>query len=246
MPFRVTFRLYEELNEFLPDGKRKKPFDLDFNTTITLKEVLVQLSIPLEKIDLILVNGKVEKFGYRLKPDDYISVYPVFESFDLNTVKKQGEPLRETRFILDVHLGKLAHYLRILGFDSLYRNNLDDNEIIEISLTDKRIILTRDKGLLNNKLVTHGYFINNQKPPVQLEEVLERFDLRGRIKPFTICPLCNGAIREIAKENILSRLQPLTIKHFEKFFKCENCGHIYWEGSHFEKITAWIKGLRII
>ncbi|NIR50597.1 twitching motility protein PilT, partial [candidate division KSB1 bacterium] len=106
----------------------------------------------------------------------------------------------EPKFILDVHLGKLAKQLRMIGFDTLYQNHLDDDEIIEIGLKEKRIILTRDKGLLKNKKVTHGYWIRSSRPEEQLKEVVHRFDLQSRIRPFQRCMECNGLIKSIDKK----------------------------------------------
>jgi len=119
-------------------------------------------------------------FSYKLNNEDQISVYPVFESIDISGINRlRPEPLRDPKFILDVHLGKLSKYLRLLGFDTFFKDFMDDNEIIEISLREKRIILTRDKNLLKHKEITHGYWIRSQKPKIQLKEVLSRFDLSG-------------------------------------------------------------------
>src|SRR5262249_7296465 len=131
-------------------------------------------------VDLILVDGESVDFAYRVGDGDRISVYPVFESLDIGSlVRVRPQPLRETRFVLDVHLGKLAGYLRMLGFDTLYRNDYQDEELADISQRERRILLTRDRGLLKRRTVSHGYLLRETDPREQLAEVVRRFDLAG-------------------------------------------------------------------
>lgn len=209
---------------------------------MTVKDVIESLGVPHTEIDLILVNGESVSFRYKPCIDDRVSVYPVFESLDISQVTRlRPEPLRVSRFILDVHLGKLAKYLRMLGFDTLYRNDYEDNEIIDISARDKRIILTRDLGILKNSRVTHGYWIRSQQPGEQAAEVIRRFDLSKSIKPLNRCIECNGKIREVEKAEIIEQLKPKTIKYFDEFYRCTNCGKVYWEGSHFSKMQGKIE-----
>ena len=243
MSVSVTFRFYEELNDFLPSSRRKVPFMIYVNGNPAVKDVIESLNVPHPEIDLILVNGISEGFDYRVREGDFISVYPSFELFNITGLKKSGKSLRKTKFILDVHLGKLARYLRFTGFDSLYRNDYDDDEIIRRSITEHRIILTRDKGILKNAIVTHGYFVRNQNPRDQLEEVIKKFDLKSEIKPFTRCSSCNGKIKKVPKQSVINSLQPLTIRYFNDFYRCTGCGNIYWEGSHFKNISVWLQNL---
>ncbi len=176
---QVAFRFYEELNDFLPFKYRKKRFEYNIATNTSVKDAIESLGVPHTEIDLILVNSNSVDFSCNLKEGDHVSVYPKFESFDIAELTKiRSEPLRKIKFILDVHLGKLAKYLRLLGFDTLYHNNLDDPEIIEIAKTEKRIILTRDLGILKNNKVTHGYWLRSQDSKEQLKEVIQRFDLK--------------------------------------------------------------------
>ena len=188
-----------------------------------------------------MANSKSVAFNYLLRNNDRISVYPVFETLNIAPVTHlRAKPLRKTRFILDVHLGKLAKYLRLLGFDTLYRNDYDDPEIIKIALAEHRIILTRDIGILKVKVVTHGYFIRSQKPRLQLTEVLKHFDLQGEIKPFSRCVKCNGRLSQVDKKSILNQLEPLTKKYYTTFFRCTVCHQIFWEGSHFARVKKFV------
>jgi uncharacterized protein with PIN domain len=246
MPVNVTFRFYEELKDFLPKGKKSQPFTIRLNGNPSVKDAIESLGIPHTEVDLVLVNSQPVDFSYRLMDRDYVSVYPVFESFDISAVSPLRENgLRNPIFVLDAHLGKLTKYLRLLGFDSLYRNDFDDNEIIEISKENSRIILTRDRGLLKNNAVTHGYYIRSQKPKEQLTEVIHRFCLESLVNPFTICPLCNGKIVNVSKDLVTGSIEYLTRKHYHRFSQCTDCKKVYWEGSHYKKIRDFIHSLNL-
>ena len=180
----INIRFYEELNLFLIPRKRKRPFDIEFTGRITIKDLIEAQQVPHTEVDLILANGISVSFNYIPSDGDRISVYPVFESLDISGITRlRPEPLREPKFILDVHLGKLAKKMRMLGFDSLYRNDFEDDQIIKIALKEQRIILTRDIGILKNRKVTHGFFVRPDQPDKQLGEVIRRFDLYGKFKP---------------------------------------------------------------
>ena len=236
------FRFYEELNEFLPPEKRKKLFSYNFNGTPSMKDAIEAIGIPHVEVDLILVNNLSVDFSYKLRDADSVSVYPVFESFDIKPVTSLREiPLRNPKFILDVHLGKLARYLRLFGFDTLYRIDYKDLEIITISLSERRIILTHDIGLLKNKQVNHGYWIRSQHLDEQLKEVLNRFDLKNQVHPFIRCMECNGLLTDVSKKEISDQLLPGTREYYQKFKKCPDCDRIYWEGSHFERMRKYIE-----
>jgi len=245
MAKQATFRFYEELNDFLPSYKKKVAFLYSFFGTPSVKDVIEALGIPHVEVDLILVNSISVDFKYTLQNNDFVSVYPVFETLDISDVSHlRNQPLRETKFILDVHLGKLAKYLRTFGFDTTYQNDYDDMEIIRISIAEHRIILTRDISMLKVKSVTHGYFVRNQQPKMQLVEVLNHFDLYQAIDPLSRCIKCNGKLERIEKEKIIQQLEPLTREYFDTFFKCQDCQSIYWEGSHFKRIKSFIDTIR--
>ena len=242
---QATFRFYEELNDFLPKDKRKEPFARTFSGNHSIKDQIEAIGISHVEVDLILVNGTSVDFTYILQDNDRVSVYPVFETIDIaNVTHLRAKPLRISTFILDVHLGKLAKYLRMLGFDTLYRNDNDDPEIIRISLSEHRIILTRDIGLLKVKTVSHAYFVRSQHPKGQLAEVLKYFDLYQAIDPFNRCIKCNGQLEPVEKEKIIHRLEPLTIKYFNEFYRCTDCQSIFWEGSHYEHMQHFILAIQ--
>ena len=237
-------RFYEELNEFLPSEKRKQLLSYSFNGNPSVKDAVEAIGVPHVEVDLILVNGLSVDFSNKLKNGDLVSVYPVFESFDITPlIRLREKPLRNVRFIVDVHLGRLAKYLRFCGFDTLYRTDFTDKEIISLSITEKRIILTRDVGLLKNKKVTHGYWLRSQNINEQLKEVFLRFNLKNQIMAFSRCIECNGMLKDIPKEDILDQLLPGTVEFYDKFRICTQCNRIYWEGSHYERMRNYINCL---
>lgn len=144
------------------------------------------------------------------------------------------------KFILDVHLGKLARWLRMLGFDTLYRNDYDDPEIVAIAQRKGRTILTRDLGIMKRRAATCGYHVQSTKPQEQLHEVLSRYQLHNQIQPFHRCIVCNGLLHAVAKEAIIEQLEPKTIRYYHEFFQCQQCHHIYWHGSHFDRMKTFI------
>lgn len=242
---KAQFRFYEELNDHLPKIWQKKAFVYEFKGRPGIKNTIQAIGVPHGEVDLILVNGESVDFEYQLQGGEKISVYPQFETLDISPViKLRPKPLRENRFIVDVNLGKLAQKLRLLGFDTLFRNDFEDDEIIEISLKEKRIILTRDKGILKQNVVTHGYFIRIDNPKKQLTEVIERFQLQNSFRPFSRCSNCNGELQEVPKSDLTAILPDDTLNYYHEFWKCSGCGKIYWEGSHFEKILKWIERLQ--
>jgi uncharacterized protein with PIN domain len=244
---KITLRFYEELNDFLPSTKRKKRFEHSFIDRTSVKDMTESLGIPHTEVDLILVNGNSVDFSYLVNDGDDISVYPMFESLDITDLQHlRAKPLRKPKFILDVHLGTLAKYVRMLGIDSLYQNNYKDEEIVKISLKEKRTILTRDRGILKRSDVTRGYWIRNTKTEDQIIEVIKRFDPKAHIKELSRCLLCNSPLRKIAKARVIDRL-PKKVKEYQKeFYYCRNCDKVFWKGSHYTKMKRIIEKLRLL
>jgi len=239
------FRFYEELNDFLAENRRKILFPYTFEGSPSVKDAVEAIGVPHTEVDLILVNGKSVDFGYLVRDGDRISVYPVFESMDITPViRLRPEPLRDPSFILDVHLGKLARWLRLLGFDAVYRNDFTDEALIGQALVESRIILTQDRGILKRSCVTHGYFVRSCRADGQILEVLRRFDLARLIRPFTRCLPCNGEVLPVEKSSILDLLPRRTSKDFVDFYQCRACGKIYWRGSHYERMMKKIEDLK--
>jgi len=242
----AEFRFYEELNDFLPLNKRKTSFRWPFFNTPAVRDVIQAIGVPHTAIDLVLVDGESVDFAHRLKGGERVAVYPVFERLDISPViRLRPEPLRDTRFIVDAHLGKLARYLRMLGFDAAYERRFENSEIIDRSLSEKRIILTRSPELLKHNRVTHGCWVRHEDPLDQLLEVLRELDLSRQAKPFTRCMDCNGGIAEVEKAAIADRIDPLILQRFSEFRQCRDCGKIYWKGSHHEHMARMINRMHL-
>jgi len=242
----AQFRFYEELNDFLTPALRKCEFPYAFTGTPSVKDAIEALGVPHTEVDLVLVDGESVDFTRRLTGGERVAVYPVFERMDISPVTRlRARPLRRTRFVLDVHLGKLARYLRLLGFDALYRTDYDDATIIGLSLGEQRIILTRDRGVLKHTAVTHGYWVRSTVPRQQLGEVVRVFDLGGTTRPFTRCMLCNGELQRIAKDMVADRL-PLRVRmYFDEFAQCQECAQLYWPGSHYQRMRQMVDELAV-
>jgi uncharacterized protein len=238
----LQIRFYAELNDFLPRKKAHKTIDYVFKGSINVRDAVESLGVPHSSVDLVLVNSIPVPFTHRLKEGDYVSVYPVFETFDISEVNgKQKSPIRVTRFVVDAHLGKLTRHLRLLGFNSVYYSGIADDEIIRIAAHENRIILTRDRSLLKSSQVTHGYYIRATETHDQLREVIDKFDLTSQFKPFTLCLDCNHELVSIPVEEIKGEINEDTHHIFRNFFRCRGCKKIFWEGSHYESMTRFIR-----
>jgi uncharacterized protein with PIN domain len=210
----------------------------------SIKDAIEAIGVPHPEIDLVVVNGESVGFDYHLQERDRGAVYPVFESFDISSaVRLRPKPLRDTQFVLDCHLGKLTRMLRMLGFDSLYKPDFEDSEIVNISANEKRIILTRDVELLKANAVTHGYWIREISPNEQVREVLARFDLYSQVRPFRRCMVCNSPIAKIDKDTIRKELPKKVRELHDEFYRCAGCRKVYWKGTHYKDMMEQIQRL---
>jgi uncharacterized protein with PIN domain len=241
-----TFRFYEELNDFLPKHRRKTDFEAQFKGKRSIKDMIEALGVPHTEIDLILVNGKSVDFNYILQDGDRASVYPVFEFLNITEVTRLRKiPLRRNKFIADINLGDIVKYMRVLGFDLFYDPLLTPREIIEISNTENRTILTRSRKLLKFKEVTHGIFLRPGTTPEQIRRIIDYLDIKDNIKPFSRCLGCNTLLKSVSKEKILNRIPPKTKEFCDEYVQCPSCDKIYWKGTHFmnmKKIVRQILG----
>jgi len=229
----VDLRFYAELKDFLAAHQRSGRVSRTFGVAGSVKDMIEACGVPHTEVDLILANGESVDFSYQVGDGDLISVYPVFEAFDISSVVRvRPQALRQTSFVLDGHLGRVARYLRLVGFDSLHSDAWSDYELVSISTDQHRILLTRDVGLLKHGVVTHGYFVRATEPRRQLAEIIGRFHLADCLVPFARCMRCNGLLRPTEKEGIAHRLPHRTRGHFDEYWICTGCEKIYWQGSH--------------
>lgn len=235
----ATFRFYEELNDFIARERRGRSFAAVCARAATTKHMIEALGVPHTEVELILVNGESSDFDRLLQEGDRVAVYPKFEAFDIGSLLRVRErPLRRLRFVADAHLGGLARLLRMAGFDTLYDNNIKDEEVEAIALADERVVLTRDRDLLKRRTITHGCYVHQLKAAHQLRELSDRLDLAGSLQPFTLCLNCNVPLRTVPKEAVLERLPPRVRELHDEFNACDQCQRVFWKGSHWKRMMA--------
>jgi len=240
----ATFRFYAELNDFLPPARRQREFVRDCAQDASVKHAIEAMGVPHTEVELVLVNGSSVDFSCRLRDGDRVAVYPVFEAFDVRGLPRpRPDPMRNTLFFADAHLGGLARLLRLAGFDTLYDNHIADPDLVEIALREGRIVLTRDVDLLKRREITHGCYIHALKPVAQLQELFERLQLAGSVRPFTLCLDCNAPLRPAPAEAVRERVPPRVRETHTRFATCDVCHRIYWEGSHWRRMRALLDGI---
>ena len=237
----ARFRFYEELNDFLPEARRRRDFDIPIDRARSVKDAIESAGVPHPEVDLILVDGVSVRFGHVLRGGERVAVYPTFERLDIAPlVRLRGLPLRDPRFAADTHLGKLARHLRMAGFDVRWEARWDDDRIVEAAARERRTILTRDKAMLRRGDVERGYFVRATAADAQLAEVVAALQLEGRLAPFTRCRMCNVLLEEVAREAVLDRLPAKVREIHHRFKRCPGCGRVYWEGTHYARMRALV------
>lgn len=238
------FRFFAELNDFLPENHRQRAFSFTVPGNPSVKDAIEAMGVPHPEIALIRINGRRQGFEALINEKDDVVVYPAFARLDLDdpTNPYCMHPPDPVRFIADVHLGKLASRLRMLGFDTAYGQD-SDQVLAARSRSENRIMLTRDIGLLKRNQVQYGYYLRSTDPKEQIVEVLNRYDLLGSILPFQRCSRCNGLIQPVSKSGIEELVPPKVYRDQEIFHQCQSCRQVYWKGSHYDRLVAWIAEL---
>lgn len=240
---QVYFRFHGELNDFLPPDQQGQTIPVPLNGAAAVKHPIESLGVPHPEVEAILANQQAVDFAYRLQAGDQIEVYPLnAKPAAASAVCLRPPLLAPMRFVLDTHLGQLATYFRLLGFDTLYRNDYADAELAQISSEETRLLLTRDRGLLKRKLVVYGHCVRSSEPRQQLIDVLRRYGLKDQVRVWQRCPLCNGELAAVAKAEILDQLELKTKLYYADFQRCCQCGQVYWQGSHYATCRAlWMR-----
>lgn len=239
---RVWLRFYGELNDLLSAGRRQTAFSRILPEPTSVKDLIEGCGVPHTEVDLILVNGRLVDFSWPVEGGERVSVYPLFRSIEISgAAPLQARTLREPRFLVDVNLGKLARFLRMAGFDTAYRNDAKDRELIGQMLEEDRVLLTRDRKLLMHKVVQYGCLVRSTRAADQLEEVLRRYDLFGEVNPYSRCIHCNGLLKSVPKEEVLDQLEPLTKRYYNRFSQCTGCGQVYWAGTHRDRLDPKVQ-----
>jgi uncharacterized protein with PIN domain len=244
----VTIRFHGNLNDFLPYRRRERAFEFEARVEgrPAVKDVIESLGVPHPEVDVIVANGRSVDFGYLAREGDRIEVYPVGATPDVAPALHLAPEPPAPRFVLDVHLGRLAAYLRMLGFDALYENQRDDDVLARIAHDEQRILLTRDVGLLKRGAVIYGQYVRETAPERQAAEVLRRYGLQDAIAPFTRCLRCNGPLVPVEPDSaaVLAQAPERVRRRHDKFERCADCGKVFWKGTHYARMRGLIARLR--
>ncbi len=242
---RAELRFYAELKDFLGASNRSGLVVHTFDVPGSVKDAIESRGVPHTEVDVILANGEPVDFTYHVRDGDRIAVYPVFEAFDVSdVVRVRPRPLRDVRFVVDGHLGKLARHLRLIGFDTKWAGSWSDRDLVEISSSENRILLTRDVGLLKHRAVTHGCYVRATNPRDQLIEIVRRLHLTDRMAPFTRCLECNGLLESADPADVASMVPPASRAHYDEYRTCATCERVYWKGSHYRRLNEIVEEAR--
>lgn len=231
----ARFTFLPDLNNFLTHERREGSFGYAFAQGQSVKHLIEAAGVPHTEIGQVMVNGQPVGFDYRVQGSDQVTVFPA---------RAENEKPGAARFVLDNHLGRLAAYLRMMGFDALYRNDYQDEELARISAEEHRILLTRDRRLLMRRAVIYGYCLRSLNSQQQLLEVTRRYRLHGLMAPFQRCLRCNGKLQPASKDSVYDQLQPLTRLYYDEFHLCPDCGQVYWKGSHYDHMRSLLENLQ--
>ncbi len=226
-PSSVTLRFHDELNDHLAPAWRDRSVAKPLLVPGSVKDIIQSCGVPHSEVGRIVVDGTPVDFAYIVHHGDRIDVYPGV---------RRGPAL----FVLDVHLGKLAAYMRMLGFDTVYRSCFRDEDLARVSAEQNRILLTRDRGLLKRSAVTRGHWLRETDSRRQVAEIVRRFDLGASLQPFSRCMACNGVLCAATKEEVREYLPPRVAATFTDFRRCTDCRRVYWQGTHYERMRRWI------
>ena len=152
--------------------------------------------------------------------------------------QKSRDRVSRPLFIADCMVGKLARWLRLLGFDVSYYSKIEDDQLIELAEKENRLILTRDHELINkarklDSLQGRFLLIESERWEEQVEQVLDHFKLRGKIKPNTRCLECNAKLKILPKDCAKNLVPPFVYEQASTFALCPVCGRVFWKGTHF-------------
>lgn len=189
------------------------------------------VGVPLPEVGVLRIGDRCVPPSHRLASGDAVDIEPV--------TRPQRFTDSPPRFLLDVHLGSLARRLRLLGVDTAYRPEADDNALISSAAAEGRVLLTKDRALLMRRALPAGAYVRGTRADDQLADVLDRFD--PPLEPFRRCPTCNGRLAAVPKAEVVYRLEAGTRRTYDEFARCESCGQVYWRGAHFRRLAEVVR-----
>jgi uncharacterized protein len=230
---KVSLRFAAELRMFLALRDRRARLQVPVDGTSTLGHVIEASGVPLPEVGRLVVGGRAVGPSYRPAGGDEAHVAAVVRPQEL------PEPAGPPRFVLDVHLGALARRLRLVGVDTAYRNDMDDDALIAQANAERRVLLTKDRGLLRRRRLWLGGYVRGDRPDRQLADVLDRF--APPLAPWTRCTACNGTLAPVSKNDVEHLLRPGTRRTYDTFARCSGCGRVYWPGAHHGRLAEIVR-----
>jgi uncharacterized protein with PIN domain len=225
----ASFTFHGKLSQFLGKEHQGARFAYACARAATLKNAIEALGVPHTEAAIVMVNGQRATLPRIVREGDEIDVYPGPEE-----MLHPGPPA----FVADAHLGGLARFLRMLGFDTLHDEGIEDEHIRRLAHEERRVVLTRDRDLLKCRDIALGCYVHERKPEAQLREVAARYGLAACAKPFTLCLLCNLPLEAVPRAAVTGRLPPDVAARYERFMRCAGCERVYWPGSHYARMRG--------
>jgi uncharacterized protein with PIN domain len=222
----LELRFAAELRMFLPPASRAGTVRAATDGTSSLGHVVESAGVPLTEVGFLLVNDTPVQPSYQPHAGDRIVVHAI----------GRPQPQAQPKFLLDVHLGALARRMRLVGLDTAYSNDLDDEALIELANADRRVLLTKDRGLLRRRKLWLGAYVRGVSSDDQLADVLDRFT--PPLDPWTRCLACNGPLLSVPKSQVEGQLRAGTRRTYDRFCRCADCGRVFWRGAHSRRLTA--------
>ncbi|MGW8194291.1 MAG: Mut7-C RNAse domain-containing protein, partial [Desulforhopalus sp.] len=204
----------------------------------SIKDIIEGLGVPHTEVGVIVLDGRQQTFNTIPSAGEHFHIHPLSSAASpLEPTLLRPEPLPGFTFMVDINVNRLAPLLRMAGFDARSAAAVDNAEVIRETVSEKRILLSRNRDLLKHRTVSHGRLVRSQDPYMQLDEIINLYHLHPLARPFTRCMHCNTLLRHVAKETIINELLPLTKKYYSHFKRCPRCHKIFWRGSHHDHMV---------
>lgn len=241
LPKKAYLRACGTLQDFLSKEQQSRELlQLSFELNPSAKDLLEAQGIPHTAVFQLFINGQLNPLNQNIRDGDVLVAYP----FSATSQEKIDSVFYSPKsFLADVHLGKLSKTLRLLGIDVQPAIDLSKQEIIQLSNSNKKMILTRNIQLLKNSKTLFGYWVRSTDPDTQVGEIFQRFKIISKVAPFSRCMECNGILQEVPLQKVRGKVPPKVQEWHDAFYKCTTCSRVYWQGSHYQKLKQKVSML---
>jgi uncharacterized protein with PIN domain len=228
---QATILVHGSANDLLPPGRRQHEFTISFELPAGVRDLIQATGIPHVELESVVRNGRPIDYTDRVDDGDQLLL---FSKYPLS------HPPESAAFILDVHLGRLAHYLRLFGIDTAHDPHTEDAELARRSVGENRILLTRDRHLLMRAELKWGSYVRSTDAREQIREVIGRFALRRLVRPLTRCLECNGVLEPADRLEARGRIPEGVWQRHQDLSRCASCNRTYWKGSHYSRMLRLV------